>query len=57
MVPWSLDADGIPTAVQLGGPPRSEQLLLRLVGQIERTSAWGDRRPPESDRAKPSLES
>jgi len=35
MVPWSADADGLPTAVQLGGRPGSEPLMLALVSQLE----------------------
>jgi amidase len=46
MVPWDLDGDGIPTAVQLGAPPRQERLLLSLAGELERAGSWGDRRPP-----------
>jgi amidase len=49
MVPGGLDPAGLPTAVQLGGPPRSEQLLLSVVGEIERACGWADRRPPEPD--------
>jgi amidase len=39
MVPWSLDCEGLPTAVQLGGRPDSEALLLALVSQLEEQRA------------------
>jgi amidase len=35
MVPWDLDRDGLPTAVQLGAPPGGEALLLRVASQLE----------------------
>jgi amidase len=35
MVPWSSDPEGIPTAVQFGGRPGCEPLLLSLVAQLE----------------------
>jgi amidase len=35
MVPWSTDPEGIPTAVQLGGRPDAEPLLLSVVAQLE----------------------
>jgi amidase len=46
MLPWDLDADGLPTAVQLGAPPRDERLLLSLAGELEQVRQWADRRPP-----------
>lgn len=36
MVPWDLDHEGIPTAVQFGARRGDEALLLSLAGQIER---------------------
>lgn len=44
-VPVGLSRSGLPLAVQLVGPPRSESLLLSLAAQIADTS---DRRPPVS---------
>jgi amidase len=46
MVPWDLDADGLPTAVQLGAPPGAETRLLSLLAQLEKERRWADRRPP-----------
>jgi amidase len=37
--------DGLPTAVQLIGPPAREDLLLSLASQLEQALPWGDRRP------------
>jgi amidase len=37
--------DGLPTAVQLVGPPIGEELLLSLASQIEAERPWADRRP------------
>jgi amidase len=38
--------DGLPTAIQLVGPPGREDLLLSLSTQLERSQPWADRRPP-----------
>jgi amidase len=38
--------DGLPTAVQLVGPPAREDVLLSLSTQLERARPWADRRPP-----------
>jgi len=46
MLPWDLDRDGLPTAVQFGAPPRQERLLLQLAGQLEAARRWDARRPP-----------
>jgi amidase len=46
MVPWDLDAEGLPTAVQLGAPPFAEELLLRLTAELEQARGWPERRPP-----------
>ncbi|WP_118915536.1 amidase [Mycobacterium shigaense] len=48
VVPWDLDGDGLPVAVQLVGRPRDEATLLSLSAQIERARPWGHRRPPVS---------
>jgi Asp-tRNA(Asn)/Glu-tRNA(Gln) amidotransferase A subunit family amidase len=46
MLPWDLDPDGLPTAVQLGARPADEKLLLSLAGQAQEARRWADRRPP-----------
>lgn len=48
VVPWGLDADGLPMSVQLVGRPYDEATLLALSGQIEAVRPWADRRPPVS---------
>jgi amidase len=55
MLPWDLDGDGIPTAVQLGAPARQERLLLALADEIEQASPWADRRPPLDRVAEPPV--
>jgi amidase len=45
-VPWDLDADGVPTSVQLVGRPYDEATLLSLSAQIEAARPWAHRRPP-----------
>ena len=45
-VPAGLDADGLPLAVQLVGPPGSEELLLGVAAQLEGVLRWPDRVPP-----------
>ena len=37
--------DGLPTSIQLVGPPIGEELLLSLSSQIEAERPWADRRP------------
>jgi amidase len=37
--------DGLPTSIQLVGPPVGEELLLSLASQIEAARPWSDRRP------------
>jgi amidase len=37
--------DGLPTAVQLVGPPIGEETLLSLGAQLEAERPWADRRP------------
>jgi amidase len=37
--------DGLPTAVQLIGPPAREEVLLRLAAQLEEAQPWAARRP------------
>ncbi|MCV7257434.1 amidase [Mycobacterium shimoidei] len=48
VVPWGLDADGLPMSVQLVGRPYDEATLLALSAQIEAVRPWADRRPPVS---------
>ena len=38
--------DGLPTAVQLIGPPAREEVLLSLAGQLETALPWADRTAP-----------
>ena len=38
--------DGLPTAVQLIGPPAREEVLLSLAGQLEAALPWADRIAP-----------
>jgi amidase len=47
-VPWDLDGDGLPIAVQLVGRPYDEATLLSLSAQIEAARPWAHRRPPVS---------
>ena len=37
--------DGLPTSIQLVGPPIGEELLLALSSQLEAERPWADRRP------------
>ncbi|HKP42829.1 amidase [Mycobacterium sp.] len=48
VVPWGLDAKGLPTSIQLVGKPFDESTLLSLSGQIEKARPWAQRRPPVS---------
>ncbi|HEY5429880.1 MAG TPA: amidase [Solirubrobacteraceae bacterium] len=48
-VPLYHGADGLPTAVQLIGPPAAEERLLALAAQLEEALPWADRRPDLSD--------
>jgi amidase len=43
--------DGLPTAVQLIGPPAREDLLLSLAAQLEAALPWADRRPEPAVQA------
>jgi amidase len=45
--------DGLPTAIQLVGPPAREDLLLSLSTQLEQAQPWADRRPPLALAAAP----
>ncbi|OBA87474.1 amidase [Mycolicibacterium mucogenicum] len=46
VVPWGLDANGIPTSIQLVGRPFDEATLLSLSAQLEAARPWAGRRPP-----------
>jgi amidase len=48
VVPWDLDAKGVPTSIQLVGKPFDEATLLSLAAQIEKARPWAHRRPPVS---------
>lgn len=45
VVPWGLDADGLPLSVQLVSRPYEEATLLSLGTQIETARPWAARRP------------
>lgn len=45
-VPSGFGPDGLPSAVQIVGPPLGEDTLLQLAGQLEAARPWVDRRPP-----------
>jgi Asp-tRNA(Asn)/Glu-tRNA(Gln) amidotransferase A subunit family amidase len=42
-IPNGIDADGLPTGIQIAGPPDSEDRLLRVGYQIERALGLVDR--------------
>jgi amidase len=48
VVPWDLDANGVPTSIQLVGRPFDEATLLSLSAQIEKVRPWAQRRPTVS---------
>jgi amidase len=45
-LPLYFGDDGLPTAVQLIGPPAREEVLLAVATQLERALPWADRVPP-----------
>jgi amidase len=47
-VPTGLDENGLPTAVQLAGPPSSETTIISLAAQIEHNRPWAQLKPPLS---------
>ena len=47
-VPLFHGEDGLPTGVQLVGPPIGEGLLLQVCRQLEEARPWADRVPPET---------
>lgn len=50
-VPLFHGDDGLPTAVQLVGPPAGEGLLLALCAQLEQARPWAQRAPAETATA------
>jgi len=44
-IPAGFDADGLPRAIQLAGPPRSEATIVSLAAQIEAAAPWRHERP------------
>jgi len=44
-VPLYEDAEGLPLAVQLIGPPAREEVLLQLAFQLETALPWAQRHP------------
>ena len=44
-IPVGFGEDGLPTAVQLAGPPLGDETLLQLAGQLEAARSFADRRP------------
>ncbi|HEY5316718.1 MAG TPA: amidase family protein, partial [Solirubrobacteraceae bacterium] len=40
--------DGLPTAVQLIGPPAREDVILQIATELEYAAPWVERRPPEA---------
>jgi amidase len=48
-LPAGMGADGLPTTVQLVGPPLGEDTLLQVASQLEVARPWADRRPSAQD--------
>lgn len=44
-IPSGFDADGLPRAIQLAGPPNSEATIVSLAAQIEAAAPWQPERP------------
>ena len=44
-IPAGFDADGLPRAIQLAGPPNSETTIVSLAAQIEAAAPWRSERP------------
>jgi len=55
MVPWGLDGDGLPTAVQFGGRPGAERLLLSLVSQLESLAQPKSPPPPATEPRREAI--
>jgi amidase len=43
-LPLYMGEDGLPTSVQLIGPPGREEVLLQIAAQLEQALPWADRR-------------
>jgi len=48
-LPLDHGQDGLPTAIQLIGPPGREETLLQLATALEQARPWADRRPDVSE--------
>lgn len=44
-IPAGFDRDGLPTAVQLAGPPNSDTTIVSLAAQLEAARPWQEPRP------------
>lgn len=49
VLPWTLDADGLPLGVQLVASFAEEASLIRVAAMIEAIRPWAQRRPPEAN--------
>jgi amidase len=47
-IPAGFDADGLPRAIQLAGPPESEATIVSLAAQLEAAAPWRAERPTPS---------
>ncbi len=45
-VPIDLDTSNLPIGFQVMAPPLGEETLFRVAAEVERVTAWNDRRPP-----------
>jgi amidase len=45
-IPAGTDADGLPLAAQLVGPPDDEPTILQIAAQLERALGWPGHHPP-----------
>jgi amidase len=50
-IPWGLGSDGLPSAIQLVGPPLGEETLLQVAAQIEQARPWAHLRPAAATAA------
>jgi amidase len=50
-IPMGLGSDGLPTAVQLVGPPLGEETLLQIAFQVEQARPWAHLRPTPAPRS------
>jgi len=55
-LPLYQSEEGLPVAIQLGGRPAREDVLLALAAQLEQTQPWTERVPPLApDQSSPSV--